>query len=162
MVLDIVASLTRLGRPVIEMFWVAEYNNGQALPQFDLFLNRENSYSEVDHKNVLRFWWIPITPEMARQFPGTCYNPLLKRHAVDVNGAKGFVARRTGIEIYVGRRKETSSEKLRRLLSKPPKKIMCYVLGIEGGPRREIYPDGRVKNIAVPGRGESQDLLHHG
>jgi len=147
MTLETFTSLPVIGRPIIEMFWVAEYNNGQALPQLDPFTNRENKYAEVDHKNVLRFWWIPITPDMARQFPGTRFNSLLRRHAVDLNGAKGFVARRTRLSI--------GTRGMRH-------KIKCYVLGIEGGPRREIYPDGTVKNIVVPGKGETQDILHHG
>ena len=137
-----------INRPGIEMFWVAEYNNGRALPQLDPFTGKENTYAEVDHKNVLRFWFIPITPKMAEQFPGTRYNPRLRRHAVDTNGAKGFVTRRCALSIGAGGMKH---------------RVKCYVLGIEGGPRREIYPDGTVKNIAVPARkGESQDILHHG
>lgn len=145
--LEIKASLPVIGRPVVEMFWVAEYNDGQALPQYDPFLNRENRYGEVDHKNVIHFWWIPITPKMALQFPGTRYNPLLCRHAVELNGSKGFVTRRTRLSIGTGGMRH---------------KIKCYVLGIERGPRQEIYPDGTVKNIAVPSKGETQDALHHG
>jgi hypothetical protein len=38
--------------------------------------------------------------------------------------------------------------------------IKCYVLGIEGGPRIEIYPDGTVINKANPTDGETQELLH--
>ena len=147
MPLETKASLPVIDKPGIEMFWVAEYNNGQALPQLDPFSNRENSYSKVDHKNVLRFWWIPITPDMAKQFPDTRFNPRLRRHAVDLNGSKGFVARRCSLSIGTGGMRH---------------KVKCYVLGIEGGPRQEIYPDGTVKNISVPRRGESQDLLHHG
>jgi hypothetical protein len=141
-----------IGRPVVEMFWVAEYTNGQALSQYDPFLNKENSYAEVDHKNVLRFWWLPITPKMTRQFPGTRYNPCLVRHAVEVKGSKGFVARRVNVKLATGGNG-----------GKPIiHKIKCYVLGIEGGPRREIYPDGRVISKLEPDKGESQDLLHHG
>lgn len=150
MSLDVVARLPVIGRPIVEAFWVAEYTNGQALPQYDPFLNRENSYAEVDHKNVLRFWWIPITPKMAQQFSGTRYNPCLRRHAVEVKGSKGFVARRVKLKLTAGGNggKSVIHE------------IKCYVLGIEGGPRREIYPDGTVKNVVIPDKGESQDLLH--
>ena len=134
-------------KPIIEMFWVAEYNNGQALSQFDPFVGAENSYSRVDHKNVLRFWWMPITPKMAQQFPGTRHNPLLKRHAMDLNGSKGFVVRRVNIVLNVGGQGIVH-------------KVKCYVLGIEGGPRREIYPDGSVINREAPNAGETQELLH--
>jgi len=136
-----------LNKPIVEMFWVAEYNNGQALPQFDPFARIENSYSKVDHKNVLRFWWIPITPKMASLFPGTRHNPLLKRHAVDIKGSKGFVTRRMNITLSTGEQGVVH-------------KVKCYILGIEGGPRREIYPDGSIIDKEHPDDGETQELLH--
>lgn len=148
-------------KPIVEMFWVAEYNNNTALPEYDEFTGKVNSFSHVDHKNVLRFWWLPITPKMAQMFPGTRVNPLLKRHAVDLNGSKGFVARRMQVSLEMGKRKETDAERIKRLLKNPPVKVKCYVLGIEGGPRREIYPDGLVLNIPHPRhKKESQSLLH--
>jgi hypothetical protein len=133
--------------PVIEMFWAAEYNNGQALPQLDPFLKVENPFSQVNHKNVVRFWWIPITPEMTRIFPGTRFNPLLKRTCVEVKGSKGFVARRNQIKLYKDGRP-------------PENAVKCYVIGIEGGPRRELYPDGTIIDKEWPESGETQDLLH--
>lgn len=156
------ANLGALNRPVTEMFWVVEYNNGQALAELDPFTGEINSFSRVDHKNVLRIWWLPVTIKMTQVFSFTRYNPLLKRHAVDVKGSKGFVARRVAIDVPLGKRKETPAEKAKRLLSHPSKRIICYVLGIEGGPRQEIYPDGRVINKPWPESGETQDVLHHG
>lgn len=128
----------------IEMFWVAEYFDGQALPQLDPFSGAENSFSEVDHRKVKRFWWLPVTPEIAARFPGTRCNPLLKRHCVELNGAKGFVCRRIAVEFKSVFRQYVS----------------CYVLGIEGGPRREIYADGTVIDREWPEAGETQELLH--
>ena len=139
-----------MNRPIIEMFWTAEYQDGSALPQLDPINKVENSFGQVDHKKVKRFWWIPITPAMTQIFPGTRFNPLLKRHAVDLNGSKGFVARRCSIELTTG----GSNSVL------PRQKVMCYVLGIEGGPRREIYPNGSIINKEWPTCGETQDLLH--
>jgi len=147
---------------ITEAFWVAEYNNGLALPEYDITTGRVNRFSQVDHKNVLRFWWLPVTPKMCQIFPFVRYNPKLKRHGVDVNGSKGFVTKRIGIQITMGKRNETQAERVKRLLTSPPRRIICYVLGIEGGPRQEIYPDGRVINKEWPDKGESQDLLHHG
>jgi len=129
------------------MFWVAEYKDGTALPQLDPINKVENPFSQVNHKKVKRFWWIPITLQMTQIFPGTRYNPRLRRHTVDLNGSKGFVARRTSIELNTG-----------GLI--PRQKVICYVLGIEGGPRREIYPDGTVINKLEPTAGETQELLH--
>lgn len=147
-------------KPVIEMFWVAEYKNGSALPEYDESTGKVNSFSHVNHKDVLRFWWLPITPRMTQIFPSTRYNPLLRRHAVDLNGSKGFVARRIQVQIEMGKRKETDAERIKRLLANPPLKVKCYVLGIEGGPRREIYPDGSIINKEYPDKGESQGLLY--
>ena len=133
-------------QPIIEMFWVAEYNNNRALPQYDPFSGVEHAFAEVDHKNTLRFWWLPITPDMAKRFPGTRYNPLLnpKGYGADLNGSKGFVTRRYEIKT-----------------NPPVHRVKCYILGIENGPRIEIYPDGTVISKEWPdGVGESQDLLH--
>ena len=132
------------------MFWLAEYNNGRALPQYDPFTGKENRFAEVDHKNVLRFWFIPITPDMAAQFPGTRYNPRLKSIGVDTNGSKGFVSRRVNITLNKNNGRPAYTQE-----------VQCYVIGIEGGPRREIYPDGTIVDKAQPGDGETQDLLHH-
>jgi hypothetical protein len=131
-----------------EMFWVAEYNNGLAYPEYDEHTGQVNKFAQVDHKNVLRFWWLPVTKKMAEQFPNLRVNPLLKKHGVDLNGSKGYVTRR--IAIRMGRGQPVQQQ------------VKCYILGIEGGPRREIYPDGKVINIEVPKRGETQDILHHG
>jgi hypothetical protein len=133
-----------------EMFWVVEYNNNQALPEYDEFTGKVNRFAEVDHKNILRLWWLPITPRMATIFPDTRVNPRLRRHAVELKGSKGFIARRIQIQLGLGSHATLS-----------PQRIKCYVLGIEGGPRREVYPDGTVINKPYPDHiKESQSLLH--
>jgi hypothetical protein len=130
------------------MFWVAEYWDGNAVPQYDPFTQTENPFSQVDHKKVKRFWWLPVTPDMTEMFPGIRYNQLLTRHGVDLNGSKGFVARRVQMKMTRG--------------LEPALVVKCYVIGIEGGPRQEIYPDGSVINKDWPnGIGETQDILHH-
>jgi hypothetical protein len=145
------------GGVVTEMFWVAEYNNGQCLPELDPFKGQVNSFSEVDHKKTIRFWWIPITPDMAARFPFTRVNPRFftkdgkpNRHWVDLKGSRGFVSRRMFLKMGMG----DNAKGVER-------GIKCYVIGIEGGPRQEIYPDGHVVNKLEPDRGETQDLLHH-
>ena len=142
--------VTDRSRPLIEMFWVAEYKDGTALPQYDIGLRVENKFGQVLHKKVRRFWWLPITPKMAQVFPGTRWNPRLKRHHVQLDGSKGFVCRRTLMEIGIGSRAGT----------RPHHRVKCYVLGIEGGPRREIYPNGTVIDKEWPTKGETQDILH--
>ena len=130
--------------PTIEMYWVAEYWDGQALPQYDPFSGVEHRYSEVNHKATTRLWLIPVTPDMVKIFPGTGFNPRLVKHMVELKGSKGFVCRRMSVQF------------------KPTYKVevKCYVLGIEGGARREIYPDGSVIDKLEPDVGETQSLLH--
>ena len=140
-----------IDKPIIEAFWVAEMNNGQALPEYDLLNRTVNKFEHVDHKNVLRFWWLPVTPDMLEAFPGLRVNPRLKRCAMDTNGSKGFVARRCKIVLPLGGKGIIRHE------------IKCYIVGIEGGPRVELYPDGTKLMLKEPrGRGETQDNLHHG
>jgi hypothetical protein len=139
------SALPETNTPIVEMFWVAEYNNGKALPQFNPFTGEENSFSKVDHKSVIRFWWLPISYKMSFMFKNTRHNPKLKSHHINLKGSKGFVARRVAITVSKGFRVT---------------RIKCYVLGIENGPRVEIYPNGAVVNVLTPSRGESQDILH--
>jgi len=51
-------------RPLV-FFWIAEYENGKALPQFDPETGEENRFIDVDLKHVKRFGWYPFTPKLA-------------------------------------------------------------------------------------------------
>ena len=145
-------------RPIVEAFWAVEYRDGSCVAQIDPLTKTERRYAEVDHKKAVRYWWLPIPPGL--DMPGFRHNPLLKRHAVDARGSQGFVTRRVKIEVTMGKRTETDAEKVRRLLTHPPMRIECYVLGIEAGPRIEIYPDGRVIELKEPrSNGETQAVL---
>lgn len=140
-----------MDKPITEAFWVAEYNNGTYLAEYDMYTGRINKFEIVDHKNVLRFWWIPVTPDMLERWEGLRVNPRLRRCAIDTNNSKGFVARRITVTLPMGGTGEIE------------RKVKCYVVGIEGGPRVELYPDGSVIKLKLPRtRGESQDILHHG
>ena len=140
-------------KPIIEAFWVAEYNNGTYLAEYDLLTPKINRFEWVDYKNTLRLWWIPVTPDMLDAFPDSHLrvNPRLRRCAIDMNGSRGFVARRCTFELPMGGSGVQKHE------------VKCYIVGIEGGPRVELYPDGSVIKLEEPrGRGETQDILHHG
>jgi len=140
------------------MFWCVEYRDGSVVSQIDPVLMRENPYSIVNHKRAVRYWWLPVPRTLRMQ--GFRHNPLLKRQGVDSKGSQGFVARRTVIEITMGNRKETPEEKVKRLLLHPPMRVQCYIVGIEGGPRVEIYPDGTVLRLKEPrSKGETQGVL---
>lgn len=139
-------------KPIVEMFWVAEYNNNRALAEYDLDTGKVNRFEWVDHKNVLRFWWLPVTPDLAARFPGLRVNPRLKRHAMDMNGSRGFVTRRIKFDLPFGGKGGVQKHT-----------VKCYIVGIEGGPRVEIYPDGTTLMHEEPQfKHASQDILHHG
>jgi hypothetical protein len=79
---------------------------------------------------------------------------------VETRGAQGFLSRRVGVRVTMGRRNETPEEKAARLLQRPPVSVLCYVVGIEGGERVELYPDGRIEGLKEPrSNGETQDIL---
>jgi hypothetical protein len=53
-------------RPLV-YFWIAEYTDGSALPQFDPETGRENRFSEFDHQKLKRFGWYPFSLKLAQQ-----------------------------------------------------------------------------------------------
>ena len=46
-------------------FWIAEYETGQALPQFDPHIGKENKFGSVQHKQIVAFGWYPFTVKLA-------------------------------------------------------------------------------------------------
>ena len=143
-------------KPILEAFWTVEYADGTYVSQFDIEPPfREHSYSEVNHKRAVRYWWLPVPQFMT--IPGVRHNPLLGRHCVETRGAQGYLSRRVQVRLEVGKRTETPVEKLARLLTRPPVSIGCYIVGIEGGERMELYPDGTVLRLKEPrSNGETQ------
>lgn len=154
------------GRPIIEMFWLVEYDNGRSLAQFDPATGRENRFEWVNHKIVKRIAWLPISAALAQHISGARHNPRLKPYVIETRGGKGFVARRNAIRITMG--KVSQEEKARALLrsvaglDQRSHRVSCYIIGIEGLHKWLIYPDGHVEYQPEPKIGESQDILHHG
>jgi hypothetical protein len=139
------------------MFWAVEQTD-RLVSQIDPVRLTETPYSAVNHKRAVRYWWIPVP--LGLRMAGFRHNPLLHKHCVDARGSQGFVARRTKISIEMGKAKETPEERIKRLLAHPPVAIACYIVGIEGGPRLEIYPDGTVLKRTEPrSAGETQAVL---
>ena len=56
-----------LGYHPLVYFWIAEYNDGIALPQFDPESGRENGFADVDHSKLKHFGWYPFTPELEKK-----------------------------------------------------------------------------------------------
>lgn len=122
--------------PTLYLFWIAEYQDGTALPQFDPDTGEENLFSEVDQSRLVRFGWYSFPPELAKKVDGAVANPLLDSYVVEVPKSKTLVALRTtskevileGSRSYGG--KHEADE---------------YVLGYQGSPLMHIYKDGRVE-----------------
>ena len=119
-------------RPLVYM-WVAEYSDGQALPQFDPETGKENRFAEVDHSKLVRFGWYPFSARMAAKIKGMVVIPTRNpSHVVELKeGDKLFAVRRNHIEFSV------RGGGTRRVAS-------LYLLGIEGGEILKIREDGSI------------------
>lgn len=53
-------------RPLV-FFWVAEYDNDKALPQFNPRTGKENKFSLVTKNQLVAFGWYPFTIELAQK-----------------------------------------------------------------------------------------------
>jgi len=53
-------------RPLVYM-WIAEYEGGKALPQFDPHTGEENKFSDVTQNKLVRFGWFPFTFSLAEK-----------------------------------------------------------------------------------------------
>ncbi len=53
-------------RPLV-YFWIAEYKNGKALPQFDPQTGHENKFDLVDIPKLKSFGWYPFPPKFANK-----------------------------------------------------------------------------------------------
>ncbi|MFA5364704.1 MAG: hypothetical protein WC325_05925 [Candidatus Bathyarchaeia archaeon] len=53
-------------RPLV-YFWIAEYTDGSALPQFDPTTGKENRFSQVDQHRLVRFGYYPFSVELAQK-----------------------------------------------------------------------------------------------
>jgi len=122
-------------RPLV-YFWIAEYTDGIALPQFDPETGKENRFAEVCHKNLVRFGWYPFTVELARKVLAAekliVIPTINKPYKVDIKKGQELVAYRTNqIDL-----KMRSSEIKRQ--------ATVYVLGIVGEEPVKIDERGEI------------------
>lgn len=47
------------------LFWIAEYKDGQALPQYNPDTGEECLFKSVDQNRLVTFGWYPFSPQMA-------------------------------------------------------------------------------------------------
>lgn len=122
-------------RPLV-YFWIAEYTDGSALPQFDPETGRENRFSEVDQQKLERFGWYPFTPELAQKILKAEKLVAIPTrnlpYAVRLGNDRKLVAYRT------------STIKLRMKSGEVERGETVYVLGVDCGRILEIDESGKV------------------
>ena len=124
-------------RPLV-YFWIAEYTDGSALPQFDPETGRENRFSEVEQQKLKRFGWYPFTPELAQK--------ILKTERIIV-----IPTRNLPYTVRLGNNKKvvayrTNTIKLQPKSSKVEHKETVYVLGVDCGKILKINESGNMVN----------------
>ena len=73
-----------MSEPILHLFWVAEYQDGQALPQFDPDTGEEHLFKDVDHSRLKRFGWYAFPRSLANKVENAVVNPLLNSYTVDL------------------------------------------------------------------------------
>lgn len=123
-----------MSTPILHMFWIAEYQDGQALPQFDPDTGEEHLFKEVDQSNLKRFGWYAFPRNLANKVAYAAHNPCLASYTVDIPPGAALVAHRT-----------TSITFSPKELTVKHHEADEYVLGLQGSPLMHIYTDGRVE-----------------
>lgn len=123
-----------MSTPILHMFWIAEYQEGTALPQFDPDTGEEHLFKHVAHSKLKRFGWYPFPRSLASKVAYAAHNPHLASYTVDIPPGGTLVAHRTTSITF-----QPSS------LSVQHHEADEYVLGLQGSPLMHIYSDGRVE-----------------
>lgn len=124
-------------RPLV-YFWIAEYTDGSALPQFDPETGRENRFSEVDHQKLHRFGWYPFSLKLAQQIlKGE------KKGVIPTRNRSYTVTVEKGDRLVAYR---TNTIKLHTRKGGVDHGKTVYVLGVEGGKVLQINEEGKAIN----------------
>lgn len=119
------------GRQVL--FWIAEYEDGTALPQYDLESGMEHLFSEVQLDKLKRFGWHPFPVDLAMKTGNDC-NPFLSSVRIQLQDEDILIAcRRNSLEY--------AAKDLSRV-----NHTTVYLLGIEGKFCLYIDEAGHVRN----------------
>lgn len=122
-------------RPLI-YFWIAEYTDGSALPQFDPETGKENRFSEVDPQKLERFGWYPFSLKLAQQ--------VLRREKIRVIPTRNpayVVSVENGDKLVAYR---TNTIKLHTAKGGVEHDETVYVLGVEGGKILQVGEGGSL------------------
>lgn len=90
----------------LSFFWIAEYNNENVFPQFDLKTGKENLYKDINFEKLIKFGWYPFSAELSRKVPESKYNPILPHYVISLGSNDKLFARRRGhINLVSGKTK---------------------------------------------------------
>lgn len=122
-------------RPLV-FFWIAEYENGTALPQFNPNTGEENKFSLVDLPHVKRFGWYPFTHELSAK--------ILKKTStvtIPTDNPSYVVNLRKGDKLIAKRENTIKLNMKGGVINRKT----VYVLGKVGGKVLEIHENGELK-----------------
>ena len=96
----------------LRYFWIAEYKDGTALPQFDPETGDENLFSEINQSNLIRFGWYPFSEELSKKAENSLYNPFLPKYILNIKQDDKLVAKRRNYIERIGQIENRKTEYL--------------------------------------------------
>ena len=135
-----------MAKPILHLFWIAEYQDGTALPQFDPDTGEEHMFKEIDHARLKRFGWYAFAAELAGKVPNAVVNLNLKHYVLSLRpraqrGGGNLIAYRTTTVSFSLKTLDVSRHSADE-----------YVLGLQHGTLNpehrtvmHIFTDGRVE-----------------
>lgn len=117
------------------MFWLAEYNDGTALAQYDPESGKENKFSQIDQSKLTKISWYPATKVLANKVSEIAINPLMTPVSLIVPpGKRARLFRRNRLNYSLSGSKE------------PRQTVEEYVIGFEGEKlAAHIKQDGSIE-----------------
>ena len=86
--------MTNTQHPLV-FFWIATYNDGTALPQFDPKTYSANKITDIDQSRLVKIGWYPFSFSFAKELNdrGTLVvaNPLLPKYEILIEDNKRFI-----------------------------------------------------------------------
>lgn len=83
----------------LKYFWIAEYSDKTAFPQFDPETGNENLFKDIDQSRLVRFGLYPFSDELSKKVACGISNPFLPKFVINLNNTdKLFFKRRNYIE----------------------------------------------------------------
>jgi len=126
-------------RPLV-YFWIAEYSDGTALPQFDLETGKENHFGDIDFSKLKRFGWYPFTTRIAEKILN------MGILVVSTNNLSYVIELKEG-EGHKLVAKRENTIKLHTKSGEITREETIYVLGKEGDKILRIHEDGNTEVI---------------